>query len=76
MNTKTASSYISGLKNPSTKKDKANPCGTGCADIPVNDVGPGEVVPVRQGDGGMAGKGGRGKGASSKSNYGPSADVY
>lgn len=61
---------------PTVGKPTTRNCGSSCYTPDVNDVGPGEVVPVRSGDGGMAGKGGRGKGASSKSNYGPSANTY
>lgn len=62
------------LKIKTGGSNKAGCCAP--ASIPVTDVGPGQVVPVRSGDGGMSGKGGRGKGATSRSNMGPSANTY
>lgn len=61
---------------PTVAKPTTKDCGRSCYNPDVTDTGPGEVVQVRSGDGGMAGKGGRGKGDSSKSNYGPSANTY
>lgn len=76
MKTNTAMAYIAGIEKRHNMSAEARSCGTHCEIPKAGDVAVGENYPVHEGDGGMAGKGGRGAGQGSKSNKGPSADTY
>lgn len=71
MNTSSAKAYIAGIEKRHNMSAEHRSCGKHCPPLPAKDVRPGETVPVRDGDGGMSGKGGRGAGQSAKSNYRP-----
>lgn len=76
MKPKSAAAYVADIERRHNMSAEIRSCGAHCETPSARDVGPKEQVPVREGDGGMSGKGGRGKGASSRSNMGPSADTY